>query len=84
MTVILSLAVLIWGLLWFKQVRMSGEIVRYQVDFSHVGGLQVRDRVQVRGIRMGAVESLDLVDGVVRVASTSTIRRRCTTTPWSA
>ncbi len=67
-TVIVSLGILIWGLLWFKQVSFSGTVHSYQVDFPSVGGLQSRDRVQVQGIRMGAVEDFEIVDGMVRVS----------------
>ena len=67
-TVILSVIVLVAGLLWFKQVRLSGTVHSYQVDFPTVGGLQVRDRVQVQGIRMGAVSAFEIVDGQVRVS----------------
>jgi phospholipid/cholesterol/gamma-HCH transport system substrate-binding protein len=67
-TVILSVIVLVSGLLWFKQVRFAGTVHQYQVDFPRVGGLQVRDRVQVQGIRMGAVEDFEIVDGQVRVS----------------
>jgi phospholipid/cholesterol/gamma-HCH transport system substrate-binding protein len=66
-TVILSLIVLVWGTLWFKQVRFSGGVDRYVVEFESVGGLQSGDRVQVRGIRLGAVEDFGIEGDVVRV-----------------
>ncbi|MBU0742329.1 MCE family protein [bacterium] len=65
--VILSLIILVWGTLWFKQVRFSGGIERYFVEFNSVGGLQGGDRVQVRGIRLGAVEDFDIHGDKVRV-----------------
>jgi phospholipid/cholesterol/gamma-HCH transport system substrate-binding protein len=67
-TVILSVIVLVAGLLWFKQVRLAGTVHNYQVDFARVGGLQARDRVQVQGIRMGAVNDFEIVDRQVRVS----------------
>ncbi len=67
LAVILSVIVLIAGILWFKNFRFAGGIDSYAVDFSTVEGLQVRDRVQVRGIRMGAVDDFQIVDGHVRV-----------------
>jgi len=67
LTVIVSVAVLSWGLLWFKQAVFSQSVVRYRVDFESVGGLQSGDRVQVQGIRMGQVEDFVLESGVVRV-----------------
>lgn len=67
LTVIVSAAVLIWGLLWFKQALSSSAMVRYEVTFQTVGGLKVGDRVQVQGIRMGNVEGFEIQDGVVVV-----------------
>ncbi len=67
LTVIISLAVLGWGLLWFKQAVFAGTVTVYRADFETVGGLQSGDRVQVQGIRMGKVKDFVLQDGVVRV-----------------
>ncbi|MCP4144287.1 MAG: MCE family protein [bacterium] len=67
-TVIISFIVLIVGLIWLKQVNVGSGETSYNVMFNGVGGLQVHDRVQVRGIRMGAVKSLDFSeDGVLVV-----------------
>jgi phospholipid/cholesterol/gamma-HCH transport system substrate-binding protein len=67
-TVIVSFIVLIVGLVWLKQVNVGSAETQYGVMFDGVGGLQVHDRVQVRGIRMGAVKSLDFSkDGVLVV-----------------
>jgi phospholipid/cholesterol/gamma-HCH transport system substrate-binding protein len=65
--VILSVILFIVGLLWFKQFRFAGGTDLFQVDFEAVDALQVRDRVQVRGIRMGTVKELQIVDDFVRV-----------------
>lgn len=67
LTVIVSVAVLVWGLLWFKQALSSSAMVRYQATFQTVGGLKVGDRVQVQGIRMGNVEGFEIQDGLVVV-----------------
>jgi phospholipid/cholesterol/gamma-HCH transport system substrate-binding protein len=67
LVVILSGIILIVGMLWFKQFRFAGGTNVYAVDFPSVDALQVRDRVQVRGIRMGAVEGLAIVEDFVRV-----------------
>lgn len=67
LTVIVAVAALIVGMLWFKNVSVSSGNVSYQVDFPSVDGLQLRDRVQVRGIRVGQVESYRIHDGFVRV-----------------
>jgi phospholipid/cholesterol/gamma-HCH transport system substrate-binding protein len=65
--VILSALVLVFGMLWLKQFRFAGGMVRYQVDFTNVDGLQASDRVQVRGIRMGKVQGFAMVEDFVRV-----------------
>jgi phospholipid/cholesterol/gamma-HCH transport system substrate-binding protein len=65
--VLLSTLVFVFGLLWFKQFRFAGSMVRYQVEFPAVDGLQVSDRVQVRGMRMGKVMGFDMAGDVVRV-----------------
>ena len=64
---VIALATLVVGMMWFKNVDLSDEQVRYQVDFSRVEGLREGDRVQIRGIRMGEVESLTLLPTAVRV-----------------
>jgi len=65
--VILSALVLVFGMLWLKQFRFSGGMRRYAVNFPAVEGLQVNDRVQVRGIRMGKVTDFAIVGDHVRV-----------------
>ena len=62
-----AVIVLVVGMMWFKNVDLSDEQIRYQVDFSRVEGLREGDRVQIRGIRMGEVESLTLLSTAVRV-----------------
>jgi phospholipid/cholesterol/gamma-HCH transport system substrate-binding protein len=65
--VIVAFVILVVGVLWFKQFRFAGGMATYNVDFPAVEGLQVRDRVQVRGIRMGAVDKIEIVEDFVRV-----------------
>ncbi len=67
LTVILSVIVLVVGMLWLKQYRFAGGDRHYQVDFPAVDGLQVGDRVQVRGIGMGKVASLRIDNDQVRI-----------------
>jgi len=62
-----AVVILVIGMMWFKNVDLSDEQLRYQVDFSRVEGLREGDRVQIRGIRMGEVESLTLMSTAVRV-----------------
>ena len=66
-TVIVALTVLVAGTLWFKSFRFAGGVTRYAADFPAVEGLQVRDRVLVRGIRKGAVDAFEIIDDFVRV-----------------
>ncbi len=66
MVVVAAVALTI-GMLWLKQVRMGSGMSVYAVDFEAVEGLQVSDRVQVRGIRMGAVAGFEILDDYVRV-----------------
>ncbi|HPF36523.1 MAG TPA: MlaD family protein [Candidatus Krumholzibacteria bacterium] len=67
LTVIVSMAVLIWGVLWFKQALTSATMIHYEVAFDSVGGLKAGDRVQVQGIRMGSVEAFEILGGDVVV-----------------
>lgn len=64
---ILAVLVFVIGLLWLKQVSVRGSVVSYAVEFPDVEALQPGDRINVRGIRMGAVDELDLVENGVRV-----------------
>lgn len=64
---IFSLVVLIAGMMWFKQVAVNRGVNLYLVDFPRVEGLQVGDRIQVRGIRTGQVDGIAILDDFVRV-----------------
>ena len=68
LAVIVSLVVLILGMLWFKNVSLTQGMATYLVDFSTVEGLQLRDRVQVRGIRVGQVDRLEIRESFVRIS----------------
>ena len=67
---IVALVILIVGMLWFKNIDLTKGSVVYQVDFDRVEGMQVGDRVQVRGIRMGEVSDMGIMPGSVRVEMT--------------
>jgi phospholipid/cholesterol/gamma-HCH transport system substrate-binding protein len=67
LTVVISILVLIAGIFWFERFRVGAGMVDYEVDFPTVEALKPGDRVQVRGIRMGAVDDLQLVGNSVRV-----------------
>ena len=47
-------------------MRFTGGTASYRVDFTSVDALQVRDRVQVRGIRMGEVSGMEILQASVR------------------
>lgn len=62
-----AMVVLVLGMLWLKNIDLTKGKLMYMADFSQVEGLQVGDRVQVRGIRMGEVGDLQMLPGSVRV-----------------
>lgn len=64
---VFALIILMGGLLWFKNIDLSKGSLVYQVDFDHVEGMGVGDRVQVRGIRMGEVVGMVMLQESVRV-----------------
>ena len=64
---IVALAVLVVGMMWLKDATIGGGVNSYQVDFPTVEGLQVGDRIQVRGIRSGQVADFAVMEGFVRV-----------------
>ncbi len=64
---VLAIVVLIGGMMWFKNIDLSKGQTFYQADFSHVAGLRVGDKVQVRGIRMGEVSGMQILQASVRV-----------------
>jgi phospholipid/cholesterol/gamma-HCH transport system substrate-binding protein len=63
-----GLIVLIGGMMWFKQVSLTTGQILYQADFPEVAGLREGDKVQVRGIRMGEVVGLNMLQSAVRVS----------------
>lgn len=64
---IIALVVLVWGMLWLKNIDLRKGSRMYQADFSQVEGLRVGDKVQVRGIRMGEVTGMQILPQAVRV-----------------
>ena len=64
---IIALAVLIGGMMWLKNIDLTKGSRLYQVDFARVEGMRVGDRVQVRGIRMGEVTGMHIMQSAVRV-----------------
>lgn len=64
---IVSLAILVVGMMWLKDATVGRGQNRYSVNFPTVEGLQVGDRIQVRGTRAGQVECFTVMDGYVQV-----------------
>jgi phospholipid/cholesterol/gamma-HCH transport system substrate-binding protein len=64
---IAALVVLVGGMMWFKNVDLSRGQNLYQADFTNVAGLRTGDKVQVRGIRMGEVSGMQILQASVRV-----------------
>ncbi len=64
---LVAIVLLIVGMMWLKGMRVDQNLVLYQVDFSQVEGMKVGDKVQVRGIRMGEVSSMEIIETAVRV-----------------
>jgi phospholipid/cholesterol/gamma-HCH transport system substrate-binding protein len=64
---VFAIVVLIGGMMWFKNVDLSKGQIFYQADFANVAGLRVGDKVQVRGIRMGEVSGMQILQASVRV-----------------
>ena len=62
-----AIVVLIGGMMWFKNIDLSKGQNFYQADFTNVAGLREGDKVQVRGIRMGEVSGMQILQASVRV-----------------
>ncbi len=65
--VLLSCAILIFGLIWVKGIRFDQTRYRYSVIFPNVGSLEVGDPVCVSGVPKGKVERIKLYQGDVLV-----------------
>ncbi len=80
-TVLVALAVLIWGVTWLKEISIQRRVRVWHVSFPQTGGLGPSDEVRVNGIRKGDVQSMDLVgDHVVvslALASEIQLTHRC-------
>ena len=75
-TVLVALAVLIWGVTWLKEFSIQRKVRVWYVSFPQSGGLGPADEVQVNGIRKGEVRSMRLVGDhvVVDLALSSEIQ----------
>ncbi len=64
---VVALVVLISGMMWLKNIDLTKGSSLYLVDFSRVEGMRKGDKVQVRGIRMGEVTGMQILQESVRV-----------------
>ncbi|ANH37179.1 mce related protein [Nocardioides dokdonensis FR1436] len=62
------LAVLLVAAFRAQDLPLIGGGDTYYAEFSEAGGLQPDDEVRIAGVRVGQVKSIELQDGVVRVA----------------
>ncbi|MDZ7362853.1 MAG: MlaD family protein [candidate division KSB1 bacterium] len=67
LTVVLGLAILLFGILWGKNYRLASNQVRVSFLFQNTGGLRVNDPVTVNGVPKGQVVDIRLQQGGVRV-----------------
>ncbi len=58
--VLVSLAILVFGIIWGKGVRLDAKTNKYQVHFKEVYGLKEGSSVLVQGVSKGTVNSVDL------------------------
>lgn len=80
-TVLIALAILLWGVTWLKELSIARKQKVWMVHFEQTGGLAQSDEVQVNGLRKGDVQKVDLVgDGVLvhlALASDVPLTRDC-------
>jgi phospholipid/cholesterol/gamma-HCH transport system substrate-binding protein len=65
--VIISAAILIFGIIWVKNYKFNVQRYTYSVLFPNVGSLEVGDPVSVLGVKKGEVKKIVLVDDNVLV-----------------
>lgn len=79
LTVLVAVAVLLWGVTWLKEFQIQRSVKVWHVMFPQTGGLGPSDDVQVNGIKKGSVKSMSLMgDGVLvdlAIASDVTLTR---------
>jgi len=67
LTVVVAVAILLWGVTWLKELTLNRQVRVWHVTFSQTGGLSASDEVQVNGLRKGVVQSIQLVGDHVAV-----------------
>lgn len=66
-TVLVALAITLWGVTWLKELSLTQKLRVWQVTFPQTGGLSSSDEVQVNGLRKGSVSDVKLVGDHVLV-----------------
>jgi len=65
-TVLVAVAVLLWGVTWLKEFQFQRSVRVWHVLFPQTGGLSPSDEVQVNGIKKGSIHTMHLSgDGVL-------------------
>ncbi len=64
---VIALVILVTGMMWLKNIDLTKGSQLYLVDFDRVEGMREGDKVQVRGIRMGQVTGMQIMQESVRV-----------------
>ena len=65
-TVLVAMAILLWGVTWLKEFQIQRSVRVWQVMFPQTGGLSTSDEVQVNGLKKGSVRAVHLTgDGVL-------------------
>ena len=67
-TVLVALAVTLWGVTWLKELTLARKVRVWTVTFPQTGGLASSDEVQVNGLRKGSVDKVALVEDHVVVS----------------
>ena len=67
LALVAALFILVFGLMWFEDRQIAASYQPVLVSYPTVGGLGVGDPVNVRGIKMGQVRSIELQETSVLV-----------------
>ncbi|HUF49538.1 MAG TPA: MlaD family protein [Longimicrobiales bacterium] len=79
--VLLSIALIIFGTIWMKGLKLGSEDVTQQARFREVGQLLVGSTVKFRGVPIGRVERIELERGGGAVIVTMTVDAAVTLPP---
>ncbi len=66
-SILISLLILIGGVLWLKDLKVTQSLVNYTVLFPNIGTLQMGDPVTVEGVKKGSVGGIRLQGDSVAV-----------------